>query len=98
MAARAVPGEDLEASADAAGVEATEEGELRPVHVALVSADLADLLFVALDAPEGTDVVSVQPALGLGVRVQLGVEEAQSSSSDSVECRLGHKTLPSILG
>ena len=89
MAARAVPREDLETSAHAARVEAAEEGELRPVHVSLVGADLGDLLFVALDAPEGTDVVSVEPALGLGVRVVLGVEEPEGCSGDSVESRLG---------
>ena len=98
MAARAVPREDLEASAHASGVEPAEEGELWPVHVTLVGADFADLFLVPFDAPEGTDVISVQPALGFGVRVVLGVEESQSGCSDSVECRLGQKTLPSILG
>lgn len=64
VAVAAVSGEDLETSSDAAGVESAEELELGPVQMAVVGSYFGDLLFVALDTPEGANVVSVDEALG----------------------------------
>jgi hypothetical protein len=95
VAVGTTPGEDLEASSDTSRVVAAEVVERWPVHVALVRADLGDLVFIALDAPEGADVVSVQPALGLVVGVHLGVDESQRCGGDSVGDRLHDSHLPS---
>ena len=52
-------------SADAAGVVGAPGSELGPGQLAVVAAYLSDLFFVALDAPMGADVVSVDEALFL---------------------------------
>lgn len=67
-------------SPDAARVVGAEGAELWPVEAAVVGADLGDLFLVALDAPVGPDVVSVDEALLLllGLRVgQPGSERPQ---------------------
>lgn len=55
----------LNTSTDAAAVIRSHEGILRPVEVAVMGSDFRDHLFVALDAPEGTNIVTIKPALSL---------------------------------
>ena len=75
MTVRATSGEDLEASSDTTGVVTSKVSETRPVHVPMMSSDLSDLVFVSLYSPEGTDIVSIEPTLGLIVGVHLRIEE-----------------------
>jgi len=74
MAVSAVSGEDLESSSDGAGVEITHEFEGWPVVVAVVGSDFGDHFLVSFDSPEGSDIVSINPAFccgffGLGLRI-----------------------------
>lgn len=64
MTVSTVLSKDLEASAEGAGIVSSEEAVLGPLHVAVVGAHFRHLFFVALDTPEGTDVITVAPALG----------------------------------
>ena len=65
VAVSAVLREDLEAPSQRPGVVGPEEPSLRPAHVSVVRAHLGYLFFVALDSPEGADVVTIHPVLGL---------------------------------
>lgn len=68
MAVSAVLGEDLESTAQRGGVIGAQETVLRPGHETVMRADFGHLFLVAFDTPEGTDVISVAPALrALGV-------------------------------
>jgi hypothetical protein len=95
MAVGAASGEDLEASSNTAGVPTSEVSKTGPVHVSVVSSYVGNLVFITLDSPEGSDIVSVKPALGLLISVHLAVHEAESSGSDSVHDRLLELGLPS---
>lgn len=70
VAVTAVFGEDLETTPDGACVILTHELELRPVMVTVVSTDFGNLFLVSFDTPEGTDVVSEEPEVGLLVFVE----------------------------
>lgn len=63
-------------SSDAAGVIRTPGSELRPGKMTVMRTNFSHLLFVALDTPKGTNVVSIDKALllllGLGQRETRG--------------------------
>jgi hypothetical protein len=63
MAVSAVLGEDLEPATQRGGVVGAQEAVLGPGHQAVMGAHFGHLFFVAFDAPEGADVISVAPAL-----------------------------------
>ena len=68
-------------SSHAAGIIGAPCSELGPRHMSVMSSDLSDLFFIALDAPEGTNIVSVDKTvvfvLGIGAG-ETGHECAQN--------------------
>lgn len=68
-------------SADAAGVVGSPGSELWPGEVTVVCAHLGDHLLVALDAPEGTNVITVDEALLLLLRRR--VRETRSEGAQN---------------
>jgi len=59
--------EDLEASPQRPGIIGSKESRLRPTHVPVVRPHFRNLLFVTLDPPKGTDIVSVHPVFSVSL-------------------------------
>lgn len=65
MTVTAVTSEYLETSSNAARIESTEKSELWPIKNSVMRSYFSDLFFITLDTPEGTNVVSINEAVGI---------------------------------
>lgn len=72
-------------SSNTAWVKGAQETILGPADVTVVGADFGDLLFVAVDTPEGTNVISVDEAFGIFLLALHGRGEGDAADEELLQ-------------